>query len=482
MFRVLIVDDEQSMRFTLQEVLKKEDNIETETANDGEAALRALRERPFDLVIMDVKMPRLDGMSALREIKKREPLLPVIMMTAYGSRQIALEALRNGASDYFSKPFEVDELRIVVRRALEKQARLRQIESLRAQLDAEKSFDRIIGAAPAMRELFRLLKRLAISDVTVLIQGESGTGKELVAQAIHRNSTRREGPFVSINCAAIPENLLESELFGHERGAFTGAIAQKPGKFEIASGGSVFLDEIGEMPLSLQAKMLRVLQERVIERVGGTKPMAVDLRVIAATNRDLRQEVEAGNFREDLFFRLNVVPARLPPLRERREDIALLADHFLLFYSQKFQRPIRGFTDEAAAAIRAYRWPGNVRELENALQRAIILSTEDIITLADLPANIYQSEQSTSREPGAPDENDFNLSLQDKIAAITERYEKTYILAALQKARFHRQDTADLLGISRKSLHNKMLKYNLFDTAEEREMRRGGALPPEDEE
>jgi DNA-binding NtrC family response regulator len=414
----------------------------------------------------------MDGMTALREIKRLYPFLPVVMMTAYGSRQMALDCLRGGAFDYFSKPFEVDELRVVVRRALEKHSYMRQIESLQSQLSRETSFDRIIGASKAMKDVFALLRRLVVSDVTVLVYGESGTGKELIAQAIHYNSARKDGPFVSINCAAIPENLLESELFGHERGAFTGAIAQKPGRFELANGGTIFLDEIGEMPAALQAKLLRVLQERVIERVGGTRPLSVDLRVVAATNRRLQQEVDEGRFREDLYFRLNVVPVMLPPLRDRLEDIELLAHHFVRVYNQKFQRHLKGFTQEAMELLKAYAWPGNVRELENSIQRAIILSSGESISRDDLPANIYQSEG--VRELNLPDEEDFSIPLQDKIAAISDRYEKAYIVAALQHAHYHRQETANLLGISRKSLHNKMLKYELFDSDEEREYRRGG--------
>jgi len=468
--RVLIVDDEPSIRFTLQEVLKKEQMLTIDQAANGEEAIKAIREQQYDLVLMDVKMPKMDGMTALREMKRLQPSLPVVMMTAFGTRQLALEALKNGATDYFSKPFEIDELRVVVRRTLDRQRLMRQVEALQAQLTKQTSFDRIIGNAPAMREVFSVLRRLVASDVTVLIYGESGTGKELIAQAVHYNSPRRDKPFVSINCAAIPENLLESELFGHERGAFTGAFAQKPGRFELANSGSIFLDEIGEMSVPLQAKLLRVLQERVIERVGGTKPVTVDLRVIAATNKNLQKCVEAGTFREDLYFRLNVVPVTLPPLRDRREDLPLLIDHFLALYNNKFQKAVRGFTTEALAIMRTYAWPGNVRELENVIQRAIILSNGETITREDLPSNLYATERET--ELRIPSETDFSTALQDKIAAIADRYEKSYIVAALQHARYHRQDTADLLGISRKSLHNKMIKFELFDTDDEKEARR----------
>jgi len=470
--RILIADDESGIRFTLEQVLQRE-GLQTVAVANGEEAIKAARDQDFDLALLDFKMPKLDGMQTMQLLKRLNPGLPVVMMTAFGSRDHAMQALRNGAHDYFGKPFDIDELIVVVKRALEKQHLLRQVEDLRSRLADQVRFDRLIGSSEPMQQVFRLLKRVCASDVTVLIHGESGTGKELIAQALHFNSPRRDGPFVSINCAAIPENLLESELFGHERGAFTGAVAQKPGRFEMADKGTIFLDEIGDMPMALQAKMLRVLQERTVERVGGTKPLPVDVRVVAATNKILQKEVETGRFREDLFFRLNVVPIMLPPLRERGADVLMLANHFLKVYNQKFNRTIAAFTPDTAEALLQHTWPGNVRELENAVQRAIILSTGDTITREDLPPNIGHTEPHPDLEPRIPAEEDFSMPLTDKIAAIADRYEKAYIMAALQRASFHRQATADLLGISRKSLHNKMIKFGLFDSDEEKEHRHG---------
>jgi DNA-binding NtrC family response regulator len=469
---ILIADDEDSIRFTLEQVLKQ-DGLNTETAVNGKEAVDAVRQRDFDLVLMDMKMPQMDGMEALQEIKKLAPNMMVIMMTAYGSRELAIKALQQGAYDYFSKPFDVPELRIVVKRALEKRKMQRDLEELKSKLERDVRFDKLIGGSDPMQEVFRLLKRVCVSDVTVLIHGESGTGKELIAQAVHFNSNRSGGPFVSINCAAIPENLLESELFGHERGAFTGAVAAKPGRFELANKGTIFLDEIGDMPAGLQAKMLRILQERVVERVGGTKTTPVDVRIVAATNKNLQEEVDAGNFREDLFFRLNVVPIIMPRLADRGNDVILLAEHFLKIYNQKFERNVRGYSQEAIETILRYPWPGNVRELENAVQRSIILCNGDMIQREDLPPNLYQSEVKISE--GIPDEDNFDTPLSDKISQITERYEKIYIMSALQKGGYHRQDSADLLGISRKSLHNKMIKYGLFNTEEERDFKSGSS-------
>ena len=469
--RILIADDEPPMRFTLEQVLKREGHHCVQVTN-GEEAVQAIRAGEFQLVILDMKMPKMDGMEALRQIRKIAPIVPVVMMTAFGNRELAMQALRLGAHDYFNKPFDIDELRVVVRRVLERQQLLREIMELREQLSQQVRFDRLIGASPAMQQVMQLLRRVCVSEVTVLIHGESGTGKELIAQALHHGSPRRDEPFVSINCAAIPENLLESELFGHEKGAFTGAIAQKPGRFELADKGTIFLDEIGDMPQPLQAKMLRVLQERVVERVGGTRPVPVDVRVVAATNRNLQMEVAEGRFREDLFFRLNVVPITLPPLRERGQDILLLAEHFLKVYSQKFSRAIQGFAPDAADALLRYGWPGNVRELENAIQRGIILSSRDVITLEDLPPTVACTSPAPS-DPAVPAEDDLSIPLQDRVAAVADRYEKTAVIVALQKCGFHRQETANRLGISRKSLHNKMLKYGLFDSEEEREYRTG---------
>ncbi len=465
--RILIADDEASLRLLMQEVMQRE-GYRVETAADGEAAVALAREQDFDVTILDVKMPKMDGMAALREIRRLHPGMIVVMITAFESRQVALEAVRQGAYDFFNKPFELDELRVVVRRAVEKKLLQRQISNLEERLRDRLSFDRIIGSSDAMREVYELIERVVTNDVTVLITGESGTGKELVAQAIHYHSARKSKPFVPVNCAAIPENLLESEMFGHERGAFTGAVAMKPGKFEVADGGTVFLDEIGDMPLSLQSKLLRVLQEREVFRVGGTRPMKVDVRLIAATNQDLGAAVDSKAFREDLFFRLNVLPICLPPLRVRHNDVPVLAAHFISVHNPRLNRNIQGIDEDAMRALENYWWPGNVRELENVIQRAMVLSSSTVLSLEALPESVRNATEMPLAVSAAGNQsvdallNDFSISLQEKIEKLSEQLEVRLIRAALERAGFHRQATADLLGISRKSLHNKMVKYNLF--------------------
>jgi nitrogen regulation protein NR(I) len=472
--KVLIVDDEESMRFLLREVMSRE-GYDTAVAASGEEALQHVREAETDLVIMDIKMPGMDGMQALREIRRMRPNLVVLMMTAHGNKLVALEAMREGAYDYFTKPFELDEMRVVVRRALEKQHLLTHITDLEDRLRQRVSYDKIIGQSDAMRSVYSLIEKVVTNDVTVLITGESGTGKELVAQAVHYHSRRKSKQFVSVNCAAIPENLLESELFGHERGAFTGAVATKIGRFEAAEGGSIFLDEIGDMPLLLQSKLLRALQEREIMRVGGTKPLKVDVRVIAATNKNLQKSVEEKSFREDLFFRLNVLPIHLPPLRKRQSDIPPLVEHFISAYNPRLNKNIQGVTADALQCILRYPWPGNVRELENVVQRSMVMSSGTVIGRDELPPNVTTGEASVplsedNWQPTAPsfangtDDliDDFSIPLQQKVEQLSEHLEKRIIAAALEKAKHHRQATADLLGISRKSLHNKMVKYQLF--------------------
>ncbi|MCX7625483.1 MAG: sigma-54 dependent transcriptional regulator [Candidatus Sumerlaeaceae bacterium] len=471
--RILIAEDDQSQRFMLSETLSRE-GYEVVCATDGVEAIERVRAEDFDVALLDIRMPRLDGLDALRQIHSMRPELLVIMITAFGSQESAMRAMKEGAYDYFTKPFNLDELRLVVRRAVEKSALRRQLASLENQLRDRLSFDRLIGQSPPMQRVYELIRKVVATDVTVLITGESGTGKELVAQAIHYHSARKNKPFVSVNCAAIPETLLESELFGYERGAFTGAVGTKLGQFEIANGGTVFLDEIGDMSLALQAKLLRVLQEREIVRVGATKPIRVDIRIIAATNRDLTELVAAKKFREDLFFRLNVIPVSLPPLRERRGDIPLLVNHFISVYNPRLNKAITSIEPAALELLERYPWPGNVRELENVIQRAMILATGSTITVEDLPSVIFQRRSSHAKNgdwltdlAGDSDTmkallEDFSLPLQEKVERLTEELEKRIITAALRKANFHRQETADLLKISRKSLHNKMVKYNLF--------------------
>jgi len=453
-----VADDEKIIRFVLKEALEKE-GYEVEEAFDGEEAVLKARTCSFDLVIMDVKMPRLNGIEALKQIRQMDPSISTVMITAYGTSDVAMNAIKEGAYDYFTKPFDVSEIRIVVKRALEKRRLQQQIDRLEAQLLMENRFDRIIGTSPKMQNIFSLIRKVMTNDVTVLIGGESGTGKELVAHAIHYHSYRSRKPFVKVSCVAIPETLLESEMFGHEKGAFTGAHQLKPGKFELAHGGSLFLDEIGDMPLSLQAKLLRVIQERELERIGGTRTIKVDVRLIVATNRDLAESVKEQTFREDLYFRINVLPIVLPPLRERRDDIPILIHHFLNHYNQKLGKRVREISKDVMNILQEYYWPGNVRELENVIQRAIILSSGEVLTPDLIPPHLQT-------EPALPDiasiTDDFSIPMLDRIQALTEKIEEQMIRAALKSANFKRQETADLLGISRKSLHNKMLKYNLF--------------------
>jgi DNA-binding NtrC family response regulator len=477
--RILVADDEDSMRFLLREVMRRE-GYEVEVAADGEKAMELVRAGSFDLVIMDVRMPGMDGMQALKEMRRIRPNLVVVMITAHGNTDLAIQAMREGAYDYFNKPFELEELRIVVRRALEKQALLNQVATLESKLRRRAKFDRIIGQSDPMQQVFALLERVVTNDINVLITGESGTGKEIVAQAVHYQSARRDKPFISVNCAAIPESLLESELFGHERGSFTGAIGTHIGKFESADGGSIFLDEIGDMPLPLQVKLLRVLQEREVCRIGGRKPLRVDIRIITATNRDLLQEVTEKRFREDLYFRLNVLPIHLPPLRKRASDIPLLVENLLGVLNGRLSRHILGVAPDAMQALMNYPWPGNVRELENVLQRSMVMAGGTLLQMEDLPPQVREAQP--RREPRSTESSngssqareDCGLSippdfltnmevpLANKMEQLAEIFEKELIINALEKNDGRRQPTADMLGISRKSLHNKMAKYELY--------------------
>lgn len=449
--KILIVDDDESMRFFLAEAMKKEGHPFDVAAN-GKEALAKIGEGSFKIILMDIKMPQMNGFLALDKIKTLDPDLLVILMTAYGSEKVAIEAIQKGAYDYFTKPFDLDEMRVVIRRAMEK-CRLQQvIKELQSKLEAEYGLDVIIGTSPAMQPVFDLIAKVATTDVTVLITGESGTGKELVARAIHARSERRNGPFVTVNCAAIPENLLEAELFGHERGAFTGAHQQRHGKFEQAHHGTIFLDEIGDMSLPMQTKILRVLQEKEIEPIGGRGPVKVDLRLLAATHRDLKKAVDAGAFREDLFFRLNVVNIHLPPLRDRKEDLKVLADHFIKKYSRRFQKAVQGLTEEAYQLLLSYHWPGNVRELENIIQRAIVLSEGSELS-APMIRGFLKLESDRA----------VIGSLKAKVGKTSEEVEKRTILEALSKTGGRREEAAKYLRISRKNLYNKMKKYGLLE-------------------
>ncbi len=471
-WQVLVTDDEESLRFVLRHLLERQ-GCEVDEAADGAEAVEKARRKPYDLYLLDMKMPRLDGLAALRQIRGIYPDALAVMITAFGSEPHALDALKAGAYDYFSKPFDAEELRIILMRALEKQSLLRKVNELQQQVAGGGGRPRMIGSGPSMRIVFQMIERIAPHDVSVLITGESGTGKELVARAIHEAGPRAAGPFAAVNCAAIPEPLLESELFGHERGAFTGAACARPGRFEAAGGGTILLDEIGEMPLTLQAKLLRVLQEHTVQRVGSNDVRPVDIRVIAATNRDLKKMVAERQFREDLYFRINVVPLHLPPLRERLEDLPLLVNYFVGEFNARFGKRIGGLSEEALARLARYGWPGNIRELENTLQRAMVLATGTQIDLDALPDAVREAHataegggdlnQLIQENIGNLSEENFSVPLADRLEQIAGAIERRVIEAALDRCQGHRQETADLLKISRKSLHNKMQKYHMFE-------------------
>ena len=447
--KLLVVDDEAAQRELLKAVLTDE-GYEVFEAEGGQAAIAALEAIPFDLVILDLRLEDTDGVSVLEQIRQRNADLPALMITAYATVPTAVSAMKLGAVDYLTKPVDLEELKLVVARTLAGQS-LKQQDSSATEQQANQGFHGdIIGTSDTMRELGEMIQQVAPTEATVLIQGESGTGKELVANAIHQLSHRADGPLVKVNCAALPENLLEAELFGHERGAFTDAIQQRKGRFELAHRGTIFLDEVGEMSTATQAKLLRVLQEQQFERVGGGQSITVDVRVIAATNKDLRTEVEQGRFREDLFYRLNVFPILVPPLRKRKIDIPLLAIHFFQKYIEKNRRSLRGIAAIAMELLTRYNWPGNVRELENAIERAVILARGDEITVPDLPFEVQklQSEWNPSEigvQPG------FSL----------KEVERELIAKTLRQTEGNRTRAAEVLGIARRTLQYKLHEYGL---------------------
>jgi Nif-specific regulatory protein len=447
--KILVVDDDQGIRFFLGEVLKKK-KYEVDTASSAEQALNKVKKDNYSLIILDVRLPGISGIEVIKRLKELDSAVPIIVMTAYGSKELAVQAVQEGAYDFFVKPIKLEEFLIILRRAMEKRQLQREVSKLEESLKKKYDFENIAGASGPMQEVFALVKKVAGTDSSVIIYGESGTGKELIAQAIHTHSLRKDKPFVKLNCVAIPEGLLESELFGHEKGSFTGAIAQKAGKFELANGGTIFLDEIGDMTLPTQAKILRVLQEKEFERVGGTKTIKVDVRVIAATNKNLQKAVEEKAFREDLFFRLNVVPIYLPPLRERKGDIPLLVEHFLKETREKVKKKILGVSQEALELLMEYPWPGNVRELENCIERAAVIVEGDLITKDCLPIYVTTHE-------GQKVQSESNGSIDGALANI----EKKLILEALEKVGGVQVKAAKLLGITERSLWHRIKKYDI---------------------
>ena len=451
--RILVVDDEQSMRDFLAILLRKE-GYRVETRSDFRGAAEAVEAGGFDLVITDLKLPDGSGLDLLAAARERDPDVQVIVITAFGTAETAVEAMKRGAYDYVTKPFKVDEIHVTVQKALEKAALARENRALRRRLEAMEAGGEILGRSPRMERVFRILDRVASTGVTVLIWGESGTGKELVARRLHALSGRK-GRFVAVNCSAIPEGLIESELFGHVKGSFTGAVADKPGLFEEAHGGTLFLDEVGELPLHLQPKLLRALQEGRIKRVGGTREIPVDVRIVSATNRDLAAAVRQGRFREDLYYRLNVVALEIPPLRERREDIPLLAVHFLRKYARAFGRDIRGFTREALERLEAYDFPGNVRELENVVERAVALETGEYITCDSLPEHLCGPRRAGLE--GLPDLPEEGLDLEALLADV----EKRYLQEALRRTGGNKTEAARLLGITFRSFRYRLERLGL---------------------
>jgi DNA-binding NtrC family response regulator len=459
--RILIVDDEQGVRESLRLILK--DRFALTLADSGEAALAALEQQPFDVVLLDILMPGLDGLEVLERLRARGPAPQVIMLTATKTVKTAVRAMQLGAFDYVTKPFDIDELQITIDRAVQSSALMQEVAALRHEVGQRYSFENVIGRSRGMQSVLDTVARVAPLRTTVLLTGESGTGKEVIAKAVHYNSPRASGPLVAINCAAIPENLLESELFGHERGAFTDAHARKVGHFESAHRGTIFLDEIGEMNPATQAKLLRVLETGTFTRVGGSQPVTVDVRVVAATNRDLDKSMQDGSFRPDLYFRLNVVAIHLPPLRERRDDLPLLIRHFLQRKSAELGLPEKRFSREATDVLLRYRWPGNVRELENVIERALALSTAAEMTVDDLPPKLTDTAAALEPLRAAVSAATSTPSGTASLADAVDRLELMLITDALAKADNNQTRAAEILGTTRRILKYKMDKLGIQD-------------------
>jgi two-component system response regulator HydG len=444
--RILIVEDELPMCELLASYFG-EKGYEVESAQNGEEALKRFEERDYALVVTDIKLPGMSGLELLARIQMEWPEVGVIIMTAFSSISSAVEAMKLGAEDYIAKPFQLDELGITIEKALERRRLRREVRELRAEVRERYNFSNIVGRSKPMQQLFEVIKRVAARrDASALIIGSTGTGKELVARAIHYNSDRRDAPFIPINCSAIPETLLESELFGHQKGAFTGAHETRRGLLEEASGGTVFLDEINTLSPNLQVKLLRVLQERVVRRVGGRENIPIDIRLVSASNQDLEEAVRRGEFRQDLFYRLNVVPIRLPDLKDRKEDIPLLVDHFLQKFARQHGEQPRRFSGEAMRILMTHSWPGNVRELENAVEHALTMGSGQILTPADLPASVTSSERDIVEE-----------AVLDN--ATLAEVERRYILRVLEKTGGHQIKAAEILGIDRRTLYRRLRQY-----------------------
>lgn len=450
--RILVVDDEQSM-CNFMEIMLTKVGYRVETTDSAPDAVERLRRENFDLIIADLNMPQMSGIEVLREIRSFKADQDLIVMTAYASVDSAIEAMKEGAADYITKPFKVDEIKLTIGKIIDRKRLVRENKNLKQQLQQDHSFDKFIGRSESVLKLRKLARRVAGSDSTALIRGESGTGKDLIARAIHHASPRCSGPFITINCAAIPENLLESELFGHRKGAFTGAVKDKEGLFQAADGGTLFLDEVGNTTLGIQVKLLRVLEDHMVTRVGDTKPVEVDVRLIAATNSDLEQDVSAGRFRTDLFYRLNVIPLLIPPLRERRDDIPLLIDHFVRLYCEKAGVEVKEMSEEAMQMLTDYSWPGNVRELENTIERAVLLNRGHKLVASDF-ADRLDSDSAVPNGPVQPD---------DPATPTLQSIEKAYIHWVMAQTQGKKTEAARILGIDASTLYRKLERYNLKD-------------------
>ena len=457
--RILVVDDEMIVCESCRRILEEE-GYEVEAALSGKEAFEKMKANPFDIVITDLKMPGIDGMEVLRTFRKEYPDSIIIMITGFSTVETAVEAMKLGAFDYIPKPFTPDEVSIVLKKAIEKKSLMAENIYLRQELQEKYGFHNMVGKSKKMQEIYRIIAKVATTDSTVLIYGQSGTGKELIARAIHFNSPRREKQFVTVDCAVLSENLLESELFGHIRGSFTGAVATKPGLFEVADGGTVFLDEVGNISLSIQAKLLRVLQEREFTPVGGTKAKKVDIRLIAATNKELEKMIKEETFREDLYYRLNIVPIYLPVLRERQEDIPVLAVHFLKKYAEEMGKKIKGFTPEAMEKLMRYPWPGNVRELENVIERTVVMIDDEMVRVEHLFLPGQQEKEILENQiPMTSDElKEIKKQVREKAV---EEIERAFVLNALERHQWNVTRAAEEVGMLRPNFQALMRKYNL---------------------
>lgn len=451
--KILVVDDDTVARDLLADALKKE-GYDVEAFSSGEEAIERGRQGRIDLVLTDMRMGTVDGLTVLREFKRFSPDTSIVLLTSFGSLEGAIEAIKQGAYDYLAKPFKKEEIKLVVQRSLDHCLLVRENARYRDELKGRENWSPLVGSSPAMLEVYKLVARVSEGRSTVLLQGESGTGKELIARAIHANSPRRDKPFIPVNCGALPDTLLESEMFGYEKGAFTGAAGTKAGLFEATNGGTLFLDEIGELGPALQVKLLRVMQDHEVRRVGGTTSLKIDVRIIAASNRDLEQFVKEGKFRDDLYYRLNVVRITLPTLAERKEDIPMLAHHFLQKCAAGSARAVRGFLPDTMALLKQYRWPGNVRELENAIERAVSLSHGPLLTPDDLPAVL--------RQPASQAGDKADVAVQhDEVCLTLEEVEKRHLIRVLKETKGNKVKAAKILGIDRRTLYRMAERFGL---------------------